>query len=99
MQIDPTTVDVNDVIRRVQAVRRGELPDNAVTIEELRAAVEATRTAFKKSGVVPGVDASGVAPKPRKTVPKTGIQFNLSMLSGTVVPAAKPAETDDGSML
>ena len=48
--IDPTTVDVDDVIRRIQAVRRGELPQDAVSTEELRAAVEAQRLVFSTSG-------------------------------------------------
>ena len=97
MQIDPTTVNVDDVIARLQAVRRGELPDDAVSIEELRAAVNAQRAAFSSSSaVVPGNTSSGVAPKARKTVPKTGISFNLNLLSGTIV---KPADSDDGSML
>lgn len=103
MQIDSTTVDVEDVIRRVQAVRRGELPDDAVSVEELRAAVNAQRCAFAAgAAVVPGTQSSGVAPKARKTVPKTGIVFNLSLLSSTpVAGATNPSSSsdDDGSML
>ena len=55
-QIDETTVDVEDVIRRIQAVRRGELPQDAVTTEELRKAVEAQRRRYA-SGGTPSSDA------------------------------------------
>ena len=54
-QLDPTTVDIDDVIRRIQAVRRGELPDDAVSIEELRAAVQAQRSRFATTGHVDGL--------------------------------------------
>lgn len=45
-QIDPSTVDVELVIERIQAIRRGELPAESVSIEELRAAVAAQRMRF-----------------------------------------------------
>lgn len=98
MQIDPTTVDVEDVIRRVQAVRRGELPDSAVSVEELRAAVNAQRIAFSATAVVPGTSSSGAAPRARKTVPKAGIKFNLDLLSSSTIKSGTPSD-DDGSML
>lgn len=48
-QIDPTTVNVDELIQRIQAVRRGELPSDAVSIDELRAALEAQRQRFSTS--------------------------------------------------
>jgi hypothetical protein len=41
-----TTTDTTDLVSRVLAIRRGELPQDAVTIEELRAAVAAQRKRF-----------------------------------------------------
>lgn len=69
MQIDPTTVDVDSVIQRIQAIRRGELPQDAVSTAELRAAVEAQRQAFA-AGAKSAATPSGAAPA-RKGVGKT----------------------------
>jgi hypothetical protein len=66
-KIDPSTVDVDNVIARIQAVRRGELPADNVSIEELRAAVEAQRNAFA-AGI--GAASTRAAPA-RKTVGKS----------------------------
>lgn len=60
MQIDPTTVDVDSVIQRIQAIRRGELPQDAVSTAELRAAVEAQRQAFAASTKAAGAKAAPV---------------------------------------
>ena len=68
-QIDPTTIDVDDVISRIQAVRRGELPESAVSIEELRGAIEAQRRRFSQGAAAPEVDAEG-NPTPAKRVKK-----------------------------
>ena len=51
-QIDSTTVDVDDIINRIQAVRRGELPEDSVSIEELRAAVTAQLVGYKQAETV-----------------------------------------------
>lgn len=67
MQIDSTTVDVDNVIQRIQAIRRGELPQDAVSTEELRAAVEAQRNAFAGSAK----SAAGEKAPARKTVGKS----------------------------
>lgn len=61
--IDPTTVDVDDIIARIQAVRRGELPDDSVSVEELRAAIQAQRQRFTAS-------AAGTAVAPGEAKPK-----------------------------
>ena len=68
-QIDATSIDIDDVIRRIQAVRRGELPETAVTIEELRAAVQAQRSRFVQTGVAAssGDTTSAGTPKRKKT--------------------------------
>ena len=68
-QLDPTTVDIDDVIRRIQAVRRGELPNDAVSIEELRAAVQAQRSRFAttdQAATARDTTAAGT-PKRKKT--------------------------------
>lgn len=67
-QIDPSTVDVDDVIRRIQAARRGELPADSVSIEELRAAVEAQRRRFAT-----GVGRNETPPEKKKISTKTKI--------------------------
>ena len=41
---DPTQT----LVERILAIRRGDLPDDAVTVEELRAAVEQQRQKFKQ---------------------------------------------------
>ena len=68
-QIDQTTVDIDDVIARVQAVRRGELPESSVSIEELRAAIEAQRQRFTQGAAAPSTDSDG-NPAPAKRVKK-----------------------------
>lgn len=73
-QIDPTTIDVDDVIRRIQAVRRGELPEDSVSIEELRAAVEAQRRAYS------AVSTATKAPVEKKKVGKTQLKIDLGGL-------------------
>lgn len=62
-QIDPSTVDVDNIISRIQAVRRGELPDDAVSIEELRAAIEAQRSNFRNSANAVATKAEGKTAK------------------------------------
>ena len=42
-KIDPTMVDVDAIIDRIKRVQAGELPKDNVSIEELRAAIEAQR--------------------------------------------------------
>lgn len=76
-QIDPTTVDVEDVIRRIQAIRRGEdVPP--VPIEELRAALMAQRQRFATPTVNP---ETGEAKTPqRKTAAKVQLKIDLSGL-------------------
>lgn len=64
--IDPTTVDVEDVINRIQAVRRGEMPEDAVSVEELRAAIESQRRRFSLPATVPA-DPNAKATKSRST--------------------------------
>ncbi len=54
--IDPTTVDVAAVMLKIQQVERGELPEDAVSIEELRAAIEAQRRGYQ-------TEATEAAPK------------------------------------
>lgn len=79
MQIDETTVDVENVIQRIQAVRRGELPKDAVSVEELRAAIEAQRRRFSlPSATAP--DTSGADKPAAKRSAKPKIQLNLDGL-------------------
>lgn len=77
-QIDETTVDVDDVIRRIQAVRRGELPDGSVSIEELRAALQAQRNRFA-SGAIAGA-SERAAPERKKVSTKTKLIVDLGGL-------------------
>lgn len=74
MQIDPTTVDVGDVIRRIQAMRRGELPADSVSVEELRAAIEAQRQNYAQTGKASARAAAGEGAAPtRKTIGKAAL--------------------------
>ena len=69
-QIDSTTVDVDDIINRIQAVRRGELPEDSVSIEELRAAVTAQRQRFSTSAVKPVSETTPAGtPRSKKSTP------------------------------
>lgn len=69
-QIDPTTVDVENVIARIQAVRRGELPEDAVSVEELRAAIQAQRNRYSQSAVTTTTTPSG---EKKAVVKKSGL--------------------------
>lgn len=62
-QIDPTTVDVDNVIERIQAIRRGELPADNVSVEELRAALAAQRQRFTATAQAPRIEGEA---KPKK---------------------------------
>ena len=74
-QIDETTVDVEDVIRRIQAVRRGELPEDAVSVEELRAALSAQRKRF--AGGMSDGSTSAPAPERKRVSTKTKLIVDL----------------------
>ena len=79
-QIDPTTVDVNDVIARIQAVRRGELPEDAVSIDELRAALQAQRDRFRKTAEPAASGDKPVRASAKKitiAVPQLGGEFDF----------------------
>lgn len=49
-----TEINIDDLRQRVLAVRRGELPPDAVSVTELRAAIEAQRTKFRPASTVTG---------------------------------------------
>lgn len=78
-QLDPTTVDIDDVIRRIQAVRRGELPDDAVSIEELRAAVQAQRSRFASTGQAATASDTTAAGTPKRKKAPTLVVPNLDL--------------------
>lgn len=44
-----TPIDLDELANRVLAIRRGELPADAVTDDELRAAIQQQRERFKAS--------------------------------------------------
>lgn len=54
----PKPVDLQELTERILAINRGELPEDAVTTEELRAALNAQRDRFAK-GALPPTAASG----------------------------------------
>lgn len=70
-QINLESVDVDDVIRRIQATARGELPPDSVSVEELRAAIEAQRRSFSAAANPPATSAT--QPPTRKKAPKSGL--------------------------
>lgn len=74
-QIDETSVDVEDVIRRIQAVRRGELPEDAVSVEELRAALAAQRKRF--AGGMSDASSATPAPERKRVSTKTKLIVDL----------------------
>lgn len=78
-QLDPTTVDIDDVIRRIQAVRRGELPGDAVSIEELRAAVQAQRSRFATTGQAATSSDTTAAGTPKRKKASTLVVPNLDL--------------------
>ena len=70
-KIDPTMVDVDAIIDRIKRVQAGELPKDNVSIEELRAAIEAQRQR-REAKIVVGKE-------PKTTVVK-GKKLNLDAL-------------------
>lgn len=58
------TIDIADLTRRVLAIRRGELPADSVTDDELRAALEQQRARFAAGAVREGTPKTKKAAKP-----------------------------------
>lgn len=77
--IDETTVDVEDVIRRIQAVHRGEMPEGSVSIEELRAALAAQRKRFA-GGMSTGTASDASAPERKRVSTKKKLIVDLGGL-------------------
>lgn len=72
---DPTVVDPNEIAEKIRKMRRGELPPDAVSIETLRAAIQATQKRFAVSGeAVEKVKAT------RKTAAKASGKIDTSVL-------------------
>lgn len=70
--------DTTDLVARVLAIRRGELPQDAVTIEELREAVAAQRKRFVDGEAAPKTTkASGT----KRKASSSGQEFNFDEVS------------------
>lgn len=82
----PKEVDVVELTERVLKIRRGELPPDAVTTEELRAAVSKQRTIFAE-----GVTKESAAKKPTK--PKKQGAIDFSALEFNITSADNSSES------
>lgn len=79
------TIDIADLTRRVLAIRRGELPADSVTDDELRAALEQQRARFAAGATREGKPK---ASKPKKAGAQPEIAFNFDF-----VPPADSSST------
>lgn len=59
----PVTVDLDAITQKVLAIRRGELPPDAVTTEELRAAIAQQREVFAAGAQAKAAKATAKAAK------------------------------------
>lgn len=64
----PTQVDLDELTSRILAIRRGELPADAVTAEELRAAIQIQRERFKAGGEKAAAKKSSTPKKSSATI-------------------------------